>query len=172
MKLKFYLKDGTEKRAIVAYEPRHHDVMGVVADGNLYTNCDEFLKKYNYASLVTSNAEVREWLDRKGFIVRDSERTKDMKHIMLPTWMIAELDSLCRTKFFNFSRSDLINYILHKGFDYIPPEAIYEKNMRKTTFTLNPVVEQHLDDMCERTGRTRNHLIFDYITEYLINEDD
>lgn len=169
MKVPFYLKDGSEKRAVVCF--KGNSITSLICDGFPYKNNDSFKENYDYSTFVTSNDELREFLIVNGFTVRDSERVNTPIHVALPLWAIQKLDLLCKNKYFNYSRSDLINEILYKGFDHTPAANSYEKKLRKTMVTLNPVVLMELENKSRLRDITKNHLVYDYVMEFLEYED-
>ena len=166
MKVTFYLENGAEKRAVVSLND-DNSIAGIICEDTLYTEHSLFVKNYPYVTFVTSDPGVEHWLAAHNFTVRPAGRINEQLHIMLPEWILSELDRLCRVKYFNYSRSDLINYILFKNLDHIPPKCFYEKNMKKTTFTCNPIICQKLEHLERQLGSTRTHLIYDYISEFL-----
>ncbi len=165
MKVPFYLTDGSVKRAIVSF--KGDQIKSLICDGFSYSSNESFMKAYDYATFVTSNEEVKEFLSIHGFIVRDSGRVNMPVHIAFPMWVLKKLDQLCKDNYFNYSRSDLINDILYKGLDHCPATQTYEKKRVRTSVTLNPVVLMKLETQCDLQGCTKNHLIYDYVMEYL-----
>ena len=135
--------------------------------GEIYESADEFRKDYDYAVMVVSDEAIRTALSDAGFTVKDSERINTPLHIALPGWQINALDRLREDEYINFSRSDLINKIILDNLNAVPPEYDYEKKMTKTMLTVNPVVLSRIEEMAAGGSRSRNHLIYDYVTHFL-----
>lgn len=163
-KITIYSEDGFERRASVHLKP-DGALDALEYRKELYTSSDEFREVHDYSVMVSSDENIRNALADCGFKVRDPQRINSPLHLMLPAWEISALDKLRRTEFINFSRSDLINKILLDNIHSIPPEYPYEKNMVKTTFTINPVAYAGIESL--GISRTRNHIIYDYVTEFL-----
>ncbi len=164
-KVTIYTEGDFDRRASV-YLKQDGSLDCVEYRKELYTDDTSFREAHNYTVMVVSNEAIRRALAEKGFNVKDSERVNAPLHLMLPLWQIKQLDELCRTEYFNHSRSDLINKILHDSMPSIPPEYAYEKGMAKTTFTIHPTVLSEIEPLCEGT-RSLNHLIYDYVTYFL-----
>ncbi len=131
----------------------------------VYESSDEFEKVHNYSLIVSSDKRIREALSARGFKVRGMERINTPFHLLMPGWMLDRIDLLRKKEYINFSRSDLINKIILDNMSSVPPEYPYEKDMVKTTFTINPVALNGIERL--ESSRTRNHLIYDYVREFL-----
>ena len=163
-KVTIYAESGAKSRASV-YLNSDGSFNAMEFRKELFSNAEDFASFHTYSVIVSSDENIRRAMSEVGFVVRDIARVNKPLHLMLPGWQIAALDTLCKDKYINFSRSDLINKVILDNLPSIPPEYPYEKNMSKTTFTINPVALNGIESF--ETSRTRNHLIYDYISEFL-----
>ena len=164
-KVTIQFKNGTSRRGVVTLN-EDGSFNSLTYHGEVYGGPVDFENDHHYLVMVVSDKRIRTALERGGFFVKDSERVNVPLHLKLPNWEITLLDRLKQTEFVNHSRSDIINKILLDNLSATPPDIPYEKNMTKTTFTINPLVLKKLDERCA-SGMTRNHLIYNYVTTFL-----